>query len=123
MDEIEALSLRERREKLPFRSLMRLYLDPFALFKNVSVGSHAARAAALDYNRRQRRILLVYLRRWALIAAASFFGATSAGAATAADPLLCVPFFGLEVTFSLAFCMVLLSATLYFLLAGREPPT
>ncbi len=123
IDDVEALSRPERRARLPFRRLLRLYLDPFALFKNVSVGSRAARTAALEYNRRQRPILLVYARRWTIIAAASLLGATWAGAAAAADPLLGVSFFGLEITFSLSFCMVLLSATVYVLLGGREPPT
>jgi hypothetical protein len=66
---IERLLTREARAGLPLGRLLRLYLDPGALFKDVSRGSAAVRRSALAYNRRMRHLLLPYLRRWTAIAA------------------------------------------------------
>jgi hypothetical protein len=98
-------------DPLPFWRLLRLYLDPFALFKNI-----AAESGGLEYNRRHRRILLVYVRRWATIAAVCAGGMAPLAALARAEPILCVPIVGLELGFSTAVCMLLLSIAVYFVL-------
>jgi hypothetical protein len=83
MDEdVEKLLTREARARLPLRRLLRLYLDPGALFKDASRGSTRARELALVYNRRMRWMLVPYMRRWTLISASSFFGIAPAEAAS-----------------------------------------
>ena len=76
----ESLLRREGRAGLPFGRLLRLYLDPGALFKDASCGSLLAREQARRYNVRHRWMLLAYVRRWMTIAV--FFFA-SVGAAEA----------------------------------------
>src|SRR5690349_20400810 len=100
-ESVEALARPDVRARLPLRRLVRLYLDPFALFKNVAIGSPRLLAEALEYNRGQRRILLAYLRRWTVIALACLTSAMPLGALASAEPLLGVPFIGLELGFAL----------------------
>ena len=90
---------------------LRLYLDPFALFKSIAVEGDA-----LEYNRHHRQLLLPYVRRWAAIALACAAGLFPLGALARADPLLCVPVLGLELGFSSAVCMLLLSIAVYVVL-------
>src|SRR5689334_5036878 len=97
-------------------TLLRLYLDPLAPFKNINVGSARRRAAALRYNVRSRGALLSYARRWAVIAAACLASVNPLASAAAADPVLCVPFVGVELGFSLAVCALLVSIAVYVLL-------
>ena len=118
--DVEALARPDTRAHLPLARLVRLYLDPFALFKNVNVGPPRARAAALEYNRRQRKILLAYLRRWTIIALACLASAVPLGAAARGEPALGVPFLGLELGFSAAVCVLLVSAAVYFLLGVED---
>jgi len=99
--------------EVPFWRLLRLYLDPFALFRNITVGAPSAQAEALQYNRRHRAILLTYVRRWATIAALCVFGMAPLGAAARAEPILCIPILGLEVGFSAAVFMLLVSVAVY----------
>src|SRR5262245_50818174 len=73
-DDVEALSTREGRSRLPVVRLLRLYFDPFALFKDASRGPAPARARAHSYNRAMRWMLLPYLRRWTVIATTFFAG-------------------------------------------------
>jgi hypothetical protein len=94
-----------------FWRLVRLYLDPFALFKSVT-----AEPNALDYNRRHRSMLLTYARRWAAIAAMCAGGMFPLGALARTDPALCLPILGLGLGFSGAVCMLLLSAAVYLVL-------
>lgn len=115
-DDVEVLARPDMRERLPLLKLVRLYLDPFALFKNVTVGSPRLQAEALAYNRQQRKMLLAYLRRWTVIAVACLVAALPLAAAARADPALGVPFVGLELAFATAVCMLLVSAAVYFLL-------
>ena len=61
--DVEALARADIRARLGLTRLLRLYLDPFALFKNVSAGPPRSQAEALQYNRRHRDMLLAYLRR------------------------------------------------------------
>lgn len=95
--------------------LVRLYFDPFALFKSI-----AAEPNALDYNRRHRGMLLTYARRWAAIAAVCAGGMFPLGALARTDSALCLPILGLELGFSAAVCMLLLSVAVYLVLGVRD---
>ena len=98
-------------DERPFWQLLRLYLDPFALFKNIYVEPDG-----LEHNRRHRGMLLIYVRRWATIAALCAGGMAPLGAAARAEPILCIPIIGLELGFSSAVCMLLLSVAVYVVL-------
>jgi hypothetical protein len=76
----------EERVRLPLARQMLLYLDPFAFFKDASIGSKPVRERALSHNRAMRWILVAYLRRWLVIAFSLFLCITPAEAfaATAA---------------------------------------
>ena len=106
--------------EVPLRRSLRLYLDPFALFKNINIGPAAARNAALRYNRRHRAILLTYVRRWAAVAVLCASGMAPLGAAAQAEPILCIPILGLEVGFSAAVFMLLVSVAVYFVLGLED---
>jgi hypothetical protein len=109
--EIEALASAESRKHLPFGRLMRLYLDPFALFKSLASGPEALR-----YNRQQRRMLLAYVRRWALIALVCLTAFARFAALARGQPLLWIPLAALEVGFSSALCLSFLSIAAYIVL-------
>ena len=68
MQDAEPLLTPRARQALPLWRQAVLYLDPFPLFKDASGGGDRARA----YNSAQRWILIAYVRRWMLIAAAAF---------------------------------------------------
>ena len=116
----EQLARPERREQLPLLHLLRLYLDPSPLFKNVNAGSPRAQAEALQYNRRNRCILLAYARRWGMIALTTLLGITSLGASAPSDPLLCVPMLALGLVLALAVAAVLVHAAVYLVLGFSE---
>ena len=118
--DVEALARADSRARLGLAQLLRLYLDPFALFKNVSVGPPLSQAQALQYNRRHRHMLLVYLRRWSGIAIVCLMGGMPLAALARAEPLLCVPFLGLELGFAFAVCVLLLAGAVYFLLGVED---
>ena len=82
LKDAESLLTPEARAGLPLLQLVRLYLDPGALFKDASRGSARARELALLYNRRMRWMLLPYIRRWTLIAASFCAGIAPAEAAS-----------------------------------------
>jgi len=84
--DVEALLAPQKRAELPLAQQVQLYLDPFALFKDTSVGTRPARERALSYNRAMRWVLVAYLRRWILIAFSLFLciAPTQAFASTAA---------------------------------------
>jgi len=103
-----------------FRRLLWLYLDPFALFKNINVGPPSTCSEALQYNRRHRAILLTYVRRWAAVAVLCASGMAPLGAAAQAEPILCIPILGLEVGFSAAVFMLLVSVAVYFVLGLED---
>jgi len=104
----ESLLDPQARAGLPFLRLLRLYLDPFALLKSG--------ADALQYNRRHRRMLLAYARRWALIGLASLACAMPLCDLARAAPILLVPIVGLDLVFSAALFLMFLSATVYLVL-------
>ena len=125
--DVEALARREARRQLSLGRLLWLYFDPFVLLKVVTAGTHDARAEALRYNCRHRRMLLVYVRRWCAVALACFAAAMPLCAAAGADPLLVVPIVGLDLVFSAALSLAFLAAALYVLLGieqrrTRPPP-
>ena len=94
-----------------FWRLLRLYLDPFALFKSI-----AEEADALEYNRRHRGLLLGYAKRWAMIGLACAGVMEPLAAAASADSILYAPVLGLELGFSASFCMLVLSVAVYVVL-------
>ena len=102
--------------EVALRRRLRLYLDPFAAFKNINIGPASTRNQALRYNRRHRALLLAYVRRWAAIAVLCPCGMVALGTAARAEPILCIPILGLEVGFSAAVFMLLVSVTVYVVL-------
>lgn len=69
-----SLSTCEGRADLSFGGLLRLYLDPGALFMDASRGSPLERQRARRYNEQHRWMLLCYARRWLAIALLFFAG-------------------------------------------------
>jgi len=118
--QVEALAQPEFRARLSFWRLLRLYLDPFALFKNVTTGTRWAQAQALQYNRRHRSILLAYVRRWALIGLACIASLLPLAAVARSEPVLLVPIVGLELGFSTSVCVLLLALAVYVLLGIED---
>jgi hypothetical protein len=92
-----------------------LYLDPFALFKRISVD-----ADALEYNRRHRDLLLLYAKRWAAIALGCLAGMEPMAPLARVEPFLCVPLLGLEIGFSTAVCVFLLALAVYVVLGLED---
>jgi hypothetical protein len=113
--DVERLLTREARSGLPFGQLLRLYLDPGALFKDVSRGSAAVRRSALAYNRRMRHLLLPYIRRWTAIAAVMVFAVFPAEGA-----LFVVPAAAFAVAGSIAITIIACIAVGYFLLGAEH---
>src|SRR5262245_15083285 len=103
---IERLLTREARAGLPLRRLLQLYLDPGALFKDVSRGSAAVRRSALAYNRRMRHLLLPYMRRWIAIAAVLVLAIFPAEALHAQTSLSLVPAAAFAVAGSIAITVI-----------------
>jgi hypothetical protein len=116
---VEALLTREARARLPLGRQLLLYLDPFAFFKDATVGSALARELALSYNVARRSILLTYVRRWLLIALASFLGIGSAEGLAAHAPLFIIPAAGFGIGCSIAVAVATWCAAAYLLLATR----
>lgn len=98
---VESLIHRESRTGLSFTRLLRLYLDPGALFKDASRGTVLARHQARRYNARYRRMLLTYVRRWMTIAILFFAAAGVAEAPGAGQPF--TP--ALAASFAVVFCI------------------
>lgn len=118
--DVEGLLTREARAGLPLGQLLRLYLDPGALFKDVSRGSAAVRRSALSYNRRMRHLLLPYMRRWMAIAAVLVFAIFPAEALHAQTALSLVPAAALAVAGSIAVTVMACIAVGYFLLGAPD---
>jgi hypothetical protein len=108
--QVEHLLTREFRSRLTLGQQVLLYLDPFALFKDVSSG----RERALSYNRAMRWILLPYLRRWLLIAGSLFVGIAPAEALAAEATI--VPAAAIAVGFCIAMAVLSCIVAAYFLL-------
>lgn len=116
--DVERLLTREARAGLPLGRLLRLYLDPGSLFKDVSRGSAAVRRSALSYNRRMRHLLLPYLRRWSAIAAVLIFAIFPAEAALASFSL--VPAAAFAVAGTAAITMIACIVAGYFMLGAPD---
>jgi len=109
--DIEDLGEPEARAQLPFWQLLRLYLDPLAFLKELT-----GQPEALHYNRRQRRILLPYARRWAVIALACMVVIARTAGFARGYPLLWIPLAALEVGFATGLCMSFVALATYIVL-------
>jgi hypothetical protein len=118
--DVEALLTREGRARLPLRRLLLLYLDPFALFMDASLGPAWRREQALSHNRARRPILLTYLKRWLLIAAGSLLGIASAEALAAHLPLFIIPAAGFGIACSVSLAVAACTCAAYVVL-GTGP--
>lgn len=116
----ERLLTREGRAALPLARLLLLYLDPFALFMDASIGPAWRRERALSYNRAQRPMLLTYLRRWMLISLCSYIGIASAEALASHAPVFIIPAVGFGIGCSLALAVTACTAAAYFMLGLRN---
>jgi hypothetical protein len=115
----EALLTREARARLPLARQLLLYLDPFAFFKDATVGSARHREQALSYNVARRSILLTYARRWLLIAAGSFLGIGSAEGLAAHTPAFIIPAAGFGIGCSIAVAAAVWCGAVYLLLSTQ----
>jgi hypothetical protein len=113
--EVEQLLSCELRARLPLARQLLLYLHPFAFFKDASSGTAVVRERNLSYNRTMRWLLVPYLQRWLLIAAALFLAIAPAEAMAAQASLVIVPA-ALAVGFCLAATVAFCIATAYLLL-------
>ena len=111
---------RNARAALPLRRQLLLYLDPFALFMDASHGPAAARKHALAYNRAMRWMLVPYLKRWIIIAAALFAGIAPTEALAAQASLLVVPAAALAAGACIAFTVACCIAAAYLLLGASD---
>lgn len=118
-EDVEVLLTREGRARLPLRRQLVLYLDPFAFFKDATSGTCWSRESAMSYNRARRSILLMYARRWLLIAGTFFLGIASAEALAAHVPLFIIPAAGFGIDCSIAMAVAAWTAAAYVLL-GRQ---
>jgi hypothetical protein len=117
--DVEMLLKPEARALLPLSRQLMLYLDPFAFFKDASAGNAWVREAALRYNRRQRGLLLTYIRRWLLIAVGSFLGIASSETLAGHLPLFIIPAAGFGIGFSVALVFSAWISAIYLLLGAR----
>jgi len=118
--DVERLLTREARAGLAFGQLLRLYLDPGSLFKDVSRGSAAVQRSALSYNRRMRHLLLPYIRRWMAIAGVLVFAIFPAEALHAQTALSLVPAAAFAVAGTIALTVIGCIAAGYLLLGARD---
>src|SRR5688572_21574386 len=112
--DIEKLLTREARARLPFLELLRLYLDPGALFKDATRGPARERQSALSYNRRMRWMLLTYVRRWVVLALALFLCIEPAQAMSSIPAAACAVSVGVALT------VAAVTVAAYFLLGSSE---
>lgn len=118
--DVEKLLDPAERARLPFGRLLRLYLDPFALFKDASRGPDSERRRARSYNRAMRRILLAYVPRWAAIAATLFAAVLPAEALAAGAPAFKIPAAACAVGACIALTVIAWTLAAYFLLDTRD---
>jgi hypothetical protein len=119
-EEVEALLARDARARLPLRRQLILYLHPFALFKDAACGPAWVRERALSYNRAMRWMLLPYVRRWVLIAVASFAGTVPAEALAAESSFFLIPAAASAVSSCIAATVVVCTLAAYLLLGSRD---
>ena len=117
--EVETLLDGEARSRLPLARQLLIYLDPFALFKDVTRGPAPVRARALSYNRAMRWMLLPYIRRWIVIAASLAVLISPAEAAAAQEQLFAIPMAAIAVGCCIAVAIVAVTVAVYLLL-GRK---
>jgi hypothetical protein len=118
--DVELLLAKEARARLALHRQVRLYLDPFALFKDASSGPPPERARALSYNRAMRWMLVAYMRRWALLAATLFLATMPAEALAAQAGIFVVPAAALAVGSCVALAVIVVIAAVYLLLGTRQ---
>ena len=118
--DVESLLIRERRARLPLPRQIALYLDPFALFMDVSSGSPPARERALSYNRAMRWMLVPYIRRWVLIAASLFLAIAPTEALAAQAKFFIIPAAAFAVGSSIAVTVTVLTFAVYLLLGVKR---
>jgi hypothetical protein len=118
--DVEALLSRQERANLPLAVQFKLYLDPFALFKDVSGGPAYQRQRALSYNQRMRWILLPYIRRWSLIAAALFLCIAPTEALAAKESLYILPAAAFAVGSCIAITVTACTVVAYLLLSASR---
>ena len=119
--ELDSLLTPEGRARLPLRRQLVLYLDPFALFMDASLGPAWRREHALSYNRARRSMLLTYIRRWLTIAGGSFLGIASSEALAAHAPLFIIPAAGFGIGCSIAVTIAACAFAAYVLLGMSRP--
>ena len=113
-ENVEGLLTREARSRLPFLLLLRLYLDPGALFKDATRGPVRERQRALSYNRRMRWMLLAYVQRWVVIALFFFLSIEPAQAMSIIPAAACAVSVGVALT------VAAVTVAAYFLLGAAE---
>src|SRR5262245_23224146 len=118
--DVENLRRPDSRARLPLVRQLLIYLNPFALFKDTSIGTAMVRDRALAYNRAMRWMLVAYMRRWILIAAGSFAGTASAEAAAAQVSFFILPAAAFAVSACIAFTVTFFTLTAYVLLSARR---
>jgi len=118
--EVETLLNGEARSRLPLVRQLLIYLDPFALFKDASHGPARAREHALSYNRAMRWMLVPYIRRWAMIAAALALLISPAEAAAAQQGLFAIPMAAIAVGCCIAATVASVTVAVYLLLGSKS---
>ena len=117
--DVEQLLSREGRAQLRLRQLLRIYFDPFSLFKNANAGSRRVQSQALHYNSSVRWMLLAYLRRWAAIGTTSIAAIYPMSALAEGTPFMFLPVAGLGLLFSMAVSVVVMTSVAYFFLGKK----
>jgi hypothetical protein len=118
--DVEELLRPDSRARLPFARQLLIYLNPFSLFKDASIGTAMVRERALSYNRAMRWMLVAYMRRWILIAAGSFVGIAPAEAAAAQVSFFILPAAAFAVSACIAFTVTVLTFAAYMLLGSAR---
>ena len=117
--EVEVLLSGEARSRLPLVRQLLIYLHPFALFKDASLGPTRARELALSYNCHMRWMLVPYIRRWTAIAAAFAALIAPAEAAAAQQAVFAIPMAAVAVGCCIALTVVAVTFAVYLLLGRR----
>ena len=118
--DVETLLSRQARANLPLAAQFKLYLHPFALFKDASSGPAYLQQRALSYNQRMRWLLLPYMQRWFLIAAALFLCIAPTEALAAKQSLYIVPAAAFAVGCCIAITITAWTLVAYLLLSASR---
>ena len=117
--EVEKLLSREGRAQLCLHQMLRIYFDPFSLFKNASAGSFWVQYQALLSNRQMRWLLIPYLRRWIGIGIVSIAAIYPISAPAMGESFMFLPVVGLGLLFSVAVCVVMIISVAYVFLGKK----